>query len=651
MDNKYNLALSSIACIFASALIATPTFAAGNFSIKPTPGTTLPSTVQAGSSVSAFYTIINNTSVMLSGYQLRGLPADVNQNTVGANHCSNPVSLAPHASCILELVITNAVQSDFALCKGASCTTACPPLNVKIISPLPPQITPLIAAGSYVNNSSTINPLLVLSQDLGVTWSYPDSIISPIFTLFNINPFASNGQFYGASCNGVTCIAVGDYFDSSSIQHPLLTVSQNAGTTWSYPNSITTPVFTPTNTNPFVSNGQFNGASCSGNICIAAGFYADGSSVQRPLLAMSQNSGATWSYPNSITAPVFTPVNTIPFVSGGGFNGTSCSGTICIAAGNYYDGSVQRPLLAVSQNTGSTWSYPNAIPAPVFTPSNSYPFASDGQFKGASCTGSICIAVGLYFDGSSVQRPLLAISQNSGATWSYPNSITAPVFIPTDTNPFVDKGIFNGASCTGTTCIAAGHYMDVVDITRPLLAVSHDSGATWSYPDAIATPVFTPSNTNPFLDQGKFNGASCSGTICIATGSYLDGSVVQRPLLAVSQDSGSTWSYPDSITAPVFTPSNTKPFNDTGEFTSASCNGSICIAAGDYIDSSSIQRPLLAISQDSGATWSYPEVITVPVFTPSNTIPFNSGGIFNATSAGNTSFLPDRLKFIEQPTA
>ena len=650
MDNKYNLVLSSIACFFASVIVSTPTLAAGNFSIKPTPGTTLPSTVQAGSSVSAFYTITNNTSVMLSGYQLSGLPAHVNQNTVGAEHCGNPVSLAPHASCILELVITNAVQGDFALCKGASCTIACSPLSITVIPPLPPRIVPLIAAGSYANTSHVRTPLLVLSQDLGGSWSYPESITAPIFTPSSSYPYNRFGEFNGASCNGVTCIAVGDYFDGSSIRRPLLALSKNSGTTWSYPDSITAPVFTPTNTNPFLEQGTFWGASCAGSTCIAGGNYYDTSSVRRPLLAVSQDSGATWTYPDSIATPVFTPSNTYPFNSYGLFNAVDCTGNICIAVGNYTDGSsIERPLLAVSQNSATTWSYPDAITAPVFSPSNTYPFNGFGVFYRASCSGTTCIAAGSYSDGS-VGRPLLAVSQNSGTTWSYPEPITAPVFTPSNTHPYYGGGQFFGASCNGSTCIAAGDYVDSGFVQRPLLAVSHDSGVTWSYPDSITTPVFAPSNTNPFLRMGIFNGANCSGSLCLAAGSYIDTSGTRRPLLAVSQDSGVTWSYPDSIAQTVFTPLDSNPFNSFGELGGISCIGSTCVVVGDYVDSSFIQRPLLAITQDSGTTWSYPDVITAPVFTPSNSVPFGGGGIFNATAAGTLAFLPDRLKFIEQPS-
>lgn len=198
---------------------------------------------------------------------------------------------------------------------------------------------------------------------------------------------------------------------------------------------------------------------------------------------------------------------------------------------------------------------------------------------------------------------------------------------------------FASASCTGTTCIAVGSYIDFNFTQRPLLALSQDSGSSWNYPESIIAPVFT---TYPYSNGGVLASASCTGTTCIAAGSYTDTSSTQRPLLALSQDSGSSWSYPESITAPVFT---TNPFSTSGSFASASCTGTLCTAVGSYTDANSIQRALLALSQDSGATWIYIESATAPLFTPNNTNPFSNSGSFSGTST-NSLWLPKSLHFL-----
>jgi hypothetical protein len=92
---------------------------------------TLPTTVTLGQSVSAYFTVTNMTHTTRNGYVLQGLPSTVTQNTTSPN-CTNPINLGPNASCQLQLDITGAVSSKFALCKGNACTTSSTPLNVSV---------------------------------------------------------------------------------------------------------------------------------------------------------------------------------------------------------------------------------------------------------------------------------------------------------------------------------------------------------------------------------------------------------------------------------------------------------------------------------------------------------------------------------------
>lgn len=100
---------------------------AANFNIAPYG--TLPTTVSTGQTVAANFTLTNITNTARNGYFITGLPATVTQNTTSPN-CSNPINLPANASCNLQLDITGAVSSNFAICKGNSCTTATTPLNV-----------------------------------------------------------------------------------------------------------------------------------------------------------------------------------------------------------------------------------------------------------------------------------------------------------------------------------------------------------------------------------------------------------------------------------------------------------------------------------------------------------------------------------------
>lgn len=466
---------------------------------------------------------------------------------------------------------------------------------------------PLIATGSYLDPTETQRPLLAASHDTGTTWNYSEFITDPQFIN---NPFFDLGALNSTSCNSNVCIAAGTYcagsnchpitylpYDPDKISRPLIAVSNDSALSWSYPEGATNPVFEPNDTYPFIDEGYLTSASCNATTCIAVGSY-NLTSVQRPLLALSNDSGITWQYPESITAPEFTPTDTHQFQMGQ-FESVSCDGNTCVAAGIYTSsGNTERPLLAISQNSGSDWIFPTSTTEPTFEPNDTYPF-NFGDLHSASCSGSTCIAVG-YYGSAGIIRPLLALSQDSGSNWSFPESITAPMLT---SFPFDNDGEFYGASCSGNTCIAVGTYTGSNGQFHPLIALSQDSGSNWTYPNSVTdAPELTPSG-----QQGKLYGASCSGSICIAVGSYFI-----HPILALSQDSGANWSYPIAPTTmtPVFTQ---YPFT-SGEFRSASCKGKSCLAVGSYL-SGTISRPLLAESNDSGSTWTFPESITTPDLT------------------------------------
>ncbi len=222
------------------SLFATQTVFAQNFTIAPASGYAFPSTVSAGGLTSAYYTVTNNTSSKRSGYTVQGLPNSVRQNANGMN-CTNPISLASKASCLLQLDITSAVQSGFAICNGSSCTTAAVPLNVTL-STIPPA---MVLAGSSTNIPM---PLVAQTSDGGTSWSYPTLPAS-----------VTAGLFSSVSCSGVYCIAAGEN-DATSPPAPLVARTANDGLTWSYPTLPSS-----------ITAGRFSGVSCSGSVCVAAG--------------------------------------------------------------------------------------------------------------------------------------------------------------------------------------------------------------------------------------------------------------------------------------------------------------------------------------------------------------------------------------------
>lgn len=276
---KKELSKTVIIAIATSTILLTRSAIAGsNFTISPTPGKTFPTLVNQGAVVSAYYTITNNTHSIRSGYRVQGLPATVIQNTSDPANCATVITLTSQASCILQLDISGEVHSSFALCKGASCTSASVLLNVSRTGNTPGQNINLIAGGTYNNTLGIRYPFVAKSTDGGAHWNYIlDSSNTSIPADFN-----TISNFNQPICNGANCIFSGQYTTNGMSNKPLLASSQDGGTTWTYTITSTTPALP----GDFISDGILYNGSCSGHNCIAGGTYYNGTNYF-PLIALS----------------------------------------------------------------------------------------------------------------------------------------------------------------------------------------------------------------------------------------------------------------------------------------------------------------------------------------------------------------------------
>lgn len=562
-------------------------YASQNFLIQP--NGPLPSGVTAGSTITANFTITNLTNSARNGYNVAGFPSTVTQNASGGN-CSAPINLAAHASCNLQLIISGAVNSNFAICRGNSCTTSSTPLNVSVIN----FLGRLLAGGTYCSNSSCL-PLL--AQSTTGEWSYPSTVISNLPT----TPGFGDATIYTASCSGQLCIVAG--YDNDNVSTPFIAVSPSNANNWTYPVGST-----GTWPSDLGDNAQFESASCSGSLCVVAGQYFS-TGKQYPIVAQSINSGVTWTYPISSSTP---PPDL--FIASA-LNGASCSGNLCVVAGTYEDNANANfyALLEQTTNGGTSWS----IAIDRFTGPTLHNYNDDAEFTSASCSGALCIAGGQYYNGSN-NFAILAQTTNGGGTWTYAiDDIHGP-------SPalFEENSIFNSTSCSGNLCVAGGTYTDTGINERAMLVQSRDGGTTWTYViDALTGPQ--PAN---YSAAAAFASVSCSGNVCAAAGQYTDTSSHEVPLLAQTIDGGLTWTY-------MIQDSNPPPnYTSLGQFYTVTCLNNSCIAAGTYT-SSGVQYPVLAQSI-SGGTWMY--AINSITSLPTN---FANNGVFYGSSIGsNTLF-------------
>lgn len=380
---------------------------------------------------------------------------------------------------------------------------------------------------------------------------------------------------------------------------PLL--AQTTTGTWSYPSTVISNL----PTSPGFGDATIRTASCSGPLCIAAG--NDNNNNSTPFIAVSPSNGNNWTYPvgSSGTWP-------IDLTGNAQFKSSSCSGALCVVVGEYVgNGSQQYPIVAQTTDSGLTWAYPINSTTP---PPNLFVLS---RLNGASCSGSMCVAAGTYEDNTNAfYYALIEQTTNGGSNWNFAMDRFTGIY-PNNYNGFAE---FLSTSCSGSWCTASGNYHNGSTYVG-MLAQTTNGGSTWTYAiDDTKTPAL-------FAQNGTLYSTSCSGSLCVAGGTYIDSNSHQQPMLAQSTNGGVSWTFViDASTGPQL-----QNYSAAAAFYSVSCSGNVCTAGGTYTDNSSNQVPMLAQTTNGGATWTY-------VIQDSNTPPdYTESGQFNTVScSGNT---------------
>ncbi len=159
--------------------------------------------------------------------------------------------------------------------------------------------------------------------------------------------------------------------------------------------------------------------------------------------------------------------------------------------------------------------------------------------------------------------------------------------------------ILNDASCSGNLCIAGGASEDFSDFNvYPLMALSQNGGTSWTYPIEFGSAALPANFTAGGFNSTNFNAVSCTGAMCIGAGNYTATDSALHPMLAQTLDGGATWSYALDMT---HGPQPTG-FSNNATLSGASCSASICVAGGIYTATDTKAYPFLVQSTDNGST-------------------------------------------------
>lgn len=413
-------------------------------------------------------------------------------------------------------------------------------------------------AGGYYSTSGSASikkPLLALNQT-GDEWTYIPTLPKD---------FIQSGFIYGTSCFENLCAAAGEYINKSgeevSRRKPLLLISQDNGVNWSSMYKL------PYN---YADSGVLNSVSCSDNNCVAGGTYQSSTAWRQTLLMSSQDKGLNWTY------------TYLPYISSSQaeIKSVYCSKNTCIASGIVIPDATQEKFAIIlwSENGGVNWYRIPWVPADY----------KSGYFEASTCTAAICIAGGNYQTKNSKSYPLLLLYDNNSSNSYYPFVNSS---LPVD---YLGAGTIYNVSCNEKTsvCVAGGLYGDKQGKYKPFIASSQDKGMNWSSKSIVP---------DDFYNYGRINDSSCSDSICAAVGAYFFSSTEGKPLLVFSNDKGLNWNFVNTF------PTDLK----SGRLRSVKCDSATCTVAGAYIstDTGNPVKPLMMITADNGAHWSYPSSI------------------------------------------
>lgn len=407
--------------------------------------------------------------------------------------------------------------------------------------------------------------------------------------------WSGNSELAAVTCPAVTtCVAIGDYTDTSQQTRGLL-LTQSGGS-WT-----TSELPAPANAGWFADPYAISCASDTS--CTATGYYLDSSGNQQGLLLTQSSSG--WS---ATEAPLPANAAANPNVT---LSSIACPSTAtCVAAGTYTDssGSTQGLLLTWS---GSSW---RAAEAPL--PSNAASNPGVNSMTVSCPNSSGCAVATYYFDTSDLSQALLL--WGLGTSWA---KIRPP--LPANGVQNRESELQSAYCLPGANCVATGFYSDssgTYGNTHGLLLTG--TGTSWT-----ATEAPTPASTS----EAQVHDVTCYSTsACFATGEYLDGATnTYRGFFLTG--SGTSWMPANEpLPANASTPHDTGiSLSSTSSSSSLTCPSSAaCVLVGSYTDSSGNSQGLLITGY--GTSWTATQA---PVPPGAATVPRPSLGSVACTSA------------------
>lgn len=258
--------------------------------------------------------------------------------------------------------------------------------------------TTCVAIGDHETHSSSgTQPLLLVSNNSGQSWSYVNNISHLPSKFKKLTVFDS------VNCSEKVCVVGGTYDKGAPYKFPMMLVSKDKGISWSFIAVADLP-YIPSR----ISDGSVMSVSCNENLCVAVGdmgYWLDVTHHKSlPMILVSKDSGDSWL----LRDEMLKNIDFMPQI-------VSCSNKECLIGGEL---DKTFPAFMLSKDKGTSWQLITRI-AQVPKSMGVVSIHSLG------CTNDICFATGSYYSDNDIndEQPLLLNSQDGGQSWSFIQTI------------------------------------------------------------------------------------------------------------------------------------------------------------------------------------------------------------------------------------
>jgi hypothetical protein len=324
------------------------------------------------------------------------------------------------------------------------------PANAAATSPEPrlhaitcPALGSCVAGGEYRNEAGGREPMVVV--ETGGVWGQASAITPPA----NVESNPASG-LESVACSAVgSCIAIGEYADSSTNTQEAMVVVETGGS-WGQASQLALPANAGSK-----PESVLDSAVCvASGPCVAVGKYTDSFGNREAMVA--EESGGVWGRASEIALPANAASN--PKVGFGlAQYPIACPASgACVITAKYTDSSGDEEAMVIEES-GGLWGQASEIALPANAAGNPY-----ATLDPACAASGSCVLVGAYTDEGGDREAMFA--EGASGVWGQASEIAAPV--NAETNPGV---IFGAVQCPALgSCVAFGEYTNQAGATRDM---------------------------------------------------------------------------------------------------------------------------------------------------------------------------------------